>query len=81
MKQQTSAASETLIKDKMIFDFSGKLIYVGIDVHQKDYQVVKIHNGICLGNHRMAANSDLLIKHWHSHHPYIFFSQHSRKLM
>lgn len=69
MKQQTSATSETQVKDRMIIDFSGKLIYVGIDVHQKDCQVAKVHNGICLGNHRMAANSDLLIKHLHSHYP------------
>jgi len=69
MKQQTSATSETQIKDRMIIDFTGKLIYVGIDVHQKDYQVAKVHDGICLGNHRMAANSDLLIKHLLSHYP------------
>ena len=69
MKQQPSATSETQVKDRMIIDFSGKLIYVGIDVHQKDYQVAKVRNGICLGNHRMSANSDVLIKHLHSHYP------------
>src|SRR6266487_3316178 len=69
MKQQTSAASETLTKVKNIIDFSGKSIYVGIDVHQKDYQVAKIYNGICLGNHRMAANEDGLIEHLRSHYP------------
>jgi transposase len=41
MKQQTSAASETPIKDGDIIDFTGKTIYVGIDVHQKDYQVAR----------------------------------------
>ena len=69
MKQQASATSETQVKDRMIIDFSGKLIYVGIDVHQKDYQVAKVHDGICLGNHRMSADGDLLIKHLHSHYP------------
>ena len=69
MKQQTSATSETLIKDRMIIDFTGKTIYVGIDVHQKDYQVAKVYDGICLGNHRMSANGDLLIKHLLSHYP------------
>src|SRR5205085_1837348 len=34
-----------------------------------DYQVAKVHNGICLGNHRMSADGDLLIKHLHSHYP------------
>src|SRR5688500_20320468 len=66
MKQQTSATSETPGKGRMIIDFAGKTIYVGIDIHQKDYQVAKVIDGVCLGNHRMAANGDLLIKHLHS---------------
>ena len=69
MKQQTSATSETLVKGRNIIDFTGKTIYVGIDVHQKDYQVAKVRDGICLGNHRMSANGDLLIKHLLSHYP------------
>lgn len=74
MKQQTSATSETLVKDRNItdsnrIDFTGKTIHVGIDVHQKDYQVAKVHDGICLGNHRMSANDDALIKHLRSHYP------------
>ena len=55
MKQQTFATSGTGIKDKTIIDYSGKVIYVGIDVHQKDYQVAKVLNGICIGNHRMEG--------------------------
>jgi len=69
MKQQASAASETLIEGRTIIDFTGKTIYVGIDVYQKDYQVAKVHDGICLGNHRMAAGSEALIQHLHSHYP------------
>ena len=69
MKQQTSAASETLVKGRNIIDFTGRTIYVGIDVHQKDYQVAKISDGICLGNHRMNADSGGLIKHLRSHYP------------
>ena len=69
MKQQTSATSETPGKDKLIIDFTGKTIYAGIDIHQKDYQVVKVIDGVCLGNQRMAANVDLLIKHLHSCYP------------
>jgi len=68
MKQQTSATSETLIEGRNIIDFTGKTIYVGIDVHQKDYQVAKVYDGICLGNHRMAANSEALIEHLRSHY-------------
>jgi transposase len=69
MKQQTLAASETYTKGKNIIDFTGKTIYVGIDVHQKDYQVAKIYNGICLGNHRMLADAASLIEHLHTHYP------------
>jgi transposase len=66
MKQQTSATIETVFKGRTVTDFSSKTIYVGIDVHQKDYQVAKILNGICLGNHRMGADSNQLIEHLQS---------------
>ncbi len=69
MKKQTSATTETQIKGRNIIDYEGKIIYVGIDVHQKDYQVAKIHNGICLGNHRMNSSSEGLIQHLRSHYP------------
>lgn len=69
MKQQTSAASEAGIKGRNIIDFTGKTIYVGIDVHQKDYQVAKICGDLRLGNHRMAASPDALIKHLNTHYP------------
>jgi transposase len=69
MKQQTSATTETIIKGSNIIDFTGKTIYVGIDVHLKDYQVAKVHNGMCLGNHRMTSGSEGLIKHLRSHYP------------
>jgi len=69
MNQQTSATSETLIKGRDIADFSGKTIFVGIDVHLKDYQVAKVYNGVCLGNHRMKADSATVIHHLRSHYP------------
>ena len=69
MKQQTSAATETKIKGRNIIDFTGKTIYVGIDVHEKDYQVAKVFDGICLGNHRKAANHQMLIDHLNSRYP------------
>ena len=61
MKEQTSATTETLNKGKTMIDFSGKTIYVGIDVHKKDWQVGQFHGGLVLGNHRMGANSGELI--------------------
>ena len=42
MKQQTSQAPETMVKRRDIIDYTVKAIYVGIDVHQKDYQVAKL---------------------------------------
>lgn len=69
MKQQTSAASETYTKGRNIIDFTGKTIYVGVDVHQKDYQVAKVYNGICMGNHRMSSSAEGLIEHLHTHYP------------
>lgn len=68
MRQQTSAATETTAKGRTIMDYTGKTIYVGIDVHQKDYQVAKVINGISLRNHRMQASAELLIKHLRSHY-------------
>ena len=69
MQQQTSGATETEIKGRNIVDFSGKTICVGIDTHEKDYQVAKVINGICLGNHRMKASPQELIEHLRSHYP------------
>lgn len=62
MKQQTSAAPETHNKVRVI-DFSGKTIYVGIDVHKKDWQVALYYQGITLENFRMSANGSQLISH------------------
>jgi len=61
MKQQTSAATETLDKGKTRIDFTGKTIYIGIDVHKKDWQVAQFHAGLVLGNHRITGSSDQLI--------------------
>lgn len=69
MKKQTSAAAETQSKGRQLIDFSGKTIYVGIDTHKKDWQVAKVYDGFCLGNHRMAANSTVLIKHLADRYP------------
>ena len=63
MRQQTSATTETRIKGRTIIDFTGKTLFVGIDVHQKDYQVAIVHEQLCLGNHRMGANAKKLIEH------------------
>jgi len=41
MKQQTSATTGTRVKGNNIVDCTGKT-YVGIDVHQKDWQVATV---------------------------------------
>lgn len=69
MRQQTSAATETRFKGKNIIDFTGKTLYVGIDVHQRDWQVATVHEEVCLGNHRMGANSRKLIEHLEGRYP------------
>jgi transposase len=61
MKEQTSATTETLSKGRTMIDFTGKVIYVGIDVHQKDWQVGQYHAGLVLGNHRITGCSQELI--------------------
>jgi len=52
MKQQSSATTETKNKVREVIDFSGKVICVGINVHQKDYQVAK-------EEHRDSVNTKL----------------------
>ena len=69
MKQQTSAATETRCKGNNIIDFTGKTLYVGIDIHQIDWQVATVHEELCLGNHRMGASSEKLIEHLRNRYP------------
>lgn len=69
MKKQTSATTETQVKGKTMIDFNGKTIYVGIDIHKKDWQVAKVYEGIVLGNYRMTGNSQDLITHLRKHYP------------
>lgn len=68
MKQQTSATTETLNKGKTMIDFTGKTIYVGIDVHKKDWQVGQFHGGLVLGNHRIEGKSKVLIDFLKKHY-------------
>lgn len=63
MKKQTSAAPETEYKGRTIVDFSGKTIYVGIDVHKNNWQVAAYYEGLGLENFSMSANADQLVLH------------------
>lgn len=73
MKQQTSATTETGIKIRNIISFTGKTLFVGIDVHKKDWQIAVFHEGVVLGNHRMKADSKQLIEHLNRRYPSAFF--------
>jgi transposase len=61
MKEQTSATTETSNKGKTMIDFTGKTIYVGIDIHKREWQVGQYYQGITLGNHRITGDSEQLV--------------------
>jgi len=69
MKKQTSATTETQLKSKTLIDYKGKILYVGIDLHMKDWQVSIICEGVVLGNHRMRGSSEAIITHLNKHYP------------
>lgn len=69
MKQQASSATETQGKGSNIIDFSGKPVYVGIDVHQKDWQVAAVNETVVLGNHRMEGKVENVIHHLQKRYP------------
>lgn len=69
MKQQTSAITETFCKGRTMTDFSGKTIFVGIDVHKKDWQIGVFYSGIVLGNFRITGNIDDLISFFYRRYP------------
>jgi transposase len=68
MKEQTSATTETLNKGKTMIDFTGKTIYVGIDVHKIDWQIGLFYAGFVLGNHRITGNIGDLINFFKTHY-------------
>jgi transposase len=51
-----------------MMDFTGKTIYVGIDVHKKNWQVGFFHEGLVLGNHRITGNSGELTCFFRQHY-------------
>ena len=74
MKKQTLAATETKCKGRNNINYSGKTIFVGIDIHKKDWQVASRCENLFLSNHRMAAKSHVLIDYLHRHFPGAKFS-------
>ena len=69
MKKQTSATTEPQVKGSTIVDFSGKVIYVGIDMHQKSWQVALYYDGLALGNHHLTNNCQSVVNFLLKHYP------------
>lgn len=69
MKQQISATTETRTKCTTIADFSGHTIYVGIDVHKKDWQVACVFGELVLSNFRMTGTVQNVIDHLRKRYP------------
>jgi len=69
MKKQTSATTEPQVKGSTIVDFSGKPIYVGIDMHQKSWQVAQYYDGLTLGNHHLTSNCQSVVNFLRKRYP------------
>ena len=52
-----------------MFDFPGKTIFIGIDVHKKDWQVGQFYSGLVLGNHRITGSSGELLSFLKKRYP------------
>ena len=50
-------------KVQNLSDFSGRNLYVGIDVHKVRWQVAVYYEGLILSNVSIAGSSDALITH------------------
>ena len=63
-KQHTSAQGwNPTNKVQNVTDFSGRLLYVGIDVHKLRWQVAVYYDGLILSNCSIEGSSDALIVH------------------
>lgn len=67
--KQTSTITEPKGEGKTIIDYSGKTLYVGIDVHKKSWQVGILCEGLVLGNHAMPADAGKLIDFFGRRYP------------
>jgi transposase len=70
MKQQQSSAQKgnPAIKVQNPIDFSGRDLYVGIDVHKKRWQVAVLYDGMVLSNTSIEASAEGLISHLHKYY-------------
>jgi transposase len=67
MKQQSSALKGNLTGNlQNHHDFTGRDLYVGIDVHKERWQVAVYYQGLILSNTSIAAGSETLVHHLRS---------------
>ena len=50
-------------------DFTGQIIYIGLDVHKKNWSVTIITQGIILKTMSMVPSPDKLVKYLHKNYP------------
>jgi len=74
-KQQTSALKENpAIKVQNLRDFSGRHLFIGIDVHKVRWQIAVYYEGLILSNTSIAACSDALVQHLRKYYGDAHFS-------
>lgn len=71
--KQSSAVVEPTNKVRNVVDFTNKVLYVGIDVHKKRWQVAVLLEGVILSNVSIAASADALIAYLRKHYPNSIF--------
>jgi transposase len=63
-KQQSSAPERNPgQKVQNLADFSGRDLFVGIDVHKQRWQVAVYYDGLILSNYNIAGSSEVLVEH------------------
>lgn len=63
-KQQSSAQTRNpAIKVQNLIDFTGRKLYIGIDVHKQRWQVAVYYDGLILSNTSIEGTSAALVQH------------------
>jgi hypothetical protein len=81
-KQQASTQERNPVqKLQNTADFSGRDLYVGIDVHKQRWQVAVYHQGLVLSNISIESSSDLLVAHLRKLYPNAIFIAHIKPVL
>jgi transposase len=71
--KQSSAVVEPTNKVHNVVDFANTVLYVGIDVHKKRWQVAVLLEGVILSNVSIGASSDALVTYLCKHYTNALF--------